>query len=47
MRGNHPEILAEIREKKILSDELIDTLKKVVQEYAGEFAAAFSVKQSA
>jgi F-type H+-transporting ATPase subunit alpha len=47
MRGEYQDILAEIKEKKILSDELIERLKKIVKDFVDEFGAAFSIRKSA
>jgi F-type H+-transporting ATPase subunit alpha len=47
MRSNHPEILAEIREKKELSDELMDRMNKVIKDFTDEFGAAFSIQRTA
>jgi len=41
MRNEHPEILQEIREKKELSDELMERMNKVIKEFVDEFGAAF------
>lgn len=47
MRTNYPELLAEVKEKKALSDDLRDRLNKVVQEFKREFRAAFSIEKTA
>lgn len=47
MRSNHPEILAEIREKKELSDELMERMNKVIKDFTDEFGAAFSIQRTA
>ncbi|MDH7576650.1 MAG: F0F1 ATP synthase subunit alpha [Bacillota bacterium] len=47
LRSSYPQILAEIKEKKVLSDELTERLNKVIREFKGEFSAAFSVQKTA
>lgn len=47
MRNEHPEILQEIREKKELSEELMERMNKVIKEFTDEFAAAFSIQRTA
>lgn len=47
MQNDHPEILEEIREKKALSDELIERMNKVIKEFTDEFGAAFSIQKTA
>lgn len=47
MRNEHPEILGEIREKKALSDELIERMNKVIKEFTDEFGTAFSIQRTA
>jgi len=47
MRNEHPEILQEIREKKELSDELMERMNKVIKEFVDEFGAAFSIQRTA
>lgn len=47
LRNGYPEILAEIREKKVISDELAERLNKVVKEFVDQFAAAASIQKSA
>jgi F-type H+-transporting ATPase subunit alpha len=37
MDVNYPEIYKEIREKKVLSDELLDKIKSALDEFAGKF----------
>lgn len=37
LRSNHPELLTEIREKKIMSDELIQQLKSATEEFLNMF----------
>jgi F-type H+-transporting ATPase subunit alpha len=41
----HPEILAEIKEKKALSEELTDRMDKVFSGFCKDFGAAFSIHQ--
>jgi F-type H+-transporting ATPase subunit alpha len=41
-----PEILAEIREKKALSDELMERMNRVITSFTKEFGAAFSIKKA-
>ncbi|MGD0153767.1 MAG: F0F1 ATP synthase subunit alpha [Thermacetogeniaceae bacterium] len=45
MHTQYPEVLAEIKEKKILSDELMDRMNKVITDFSKEFGAAFSIQQ--
>ncbi len=45
MHTQYPEILAEIREKKALSDELIERMNRVIAGFTKEFGAAFSIQQ--
>ncbi len=47
LRNGYPEILAEIREKKIISEELADRLNKVIKEFVDQFGAAASIRKSA
>ncbi|AFV12904.1 ATP synthase F1 complex subunit alpha [Thermacetogenium phaeum DSM 12270] len=47
VRSNHPEILAEIREKKELSDELMERMNKVIKDFTDEYGAAFSIQRTA
>lgn len=47
MRNNHQDILGEIKEKKVLSDELMERMNKVSKEFTDEFGAAFSIQQTA
>ena len=47
MQNDHPEILEEIREKKALSDELMERMNKVIKEFTDEFGAAFSIQKTA
>lgn len=47
LKSDHPEILSEIREKKILSDELIERMTKVIKGFMDEFSAAFSIQRTA
>jgi len=47
MRNEHPEILQEIREKKELSEELMERMNKVIKEFTDEFGAAFSIQRTA
>jgi len=47
MKNEHPEILQEIREKKNLSDELMERMNKVIKEFTDEFGAAFSIHKTA
>jgi len=47
LRNGYPEILAEIREKKIISEELADRLNKVIKEFVDQFGAASSIRKSA
>ncbi len=47
LRNNYPEILAEIREKKVISEELAERMNKVIKEFVDQFAAATSVQKSA
>ncbi len=47
LRNGYPEILAEIREKKIISEELADRLNKVIKEFVDQFGAASSIQKSA
>lgn len=47
MKNEHPEILEEIREKKALSDELMERMNKVIKEFTDEFGAAFSIQKTA
>ncbi|HHW41912.1 MAG TPA: F0F1 ATP synthase subunit alpha [Syntrophomonadaceae bacterium] len=47
LRNGYPEILAEIREKKIISEELADRLNKVIKEFVDQFGAAASIQKSA
>lgn len=47
MRNKYPEILAEIKEKKVLSDELMERLNRVIQEFKGEFRASIEGKKIA
>ncbi len=47
LRTQHPEILAEIREKKALSDELMERMNKVIVEFKKEFAGAFALRKTA
>lgn len=47
MRSNHPEILGEIREKKALSNELMERMNKVIKEFTDEYGAAFSIQKTA
>jgi F-type H+-transporting ATPase subunit alpha len=47
MKNEHPEILEEIREKKNLSDELMERMNKVIKEFTDEFGAAFSIHKTA
>jgi F-type H+-transporting ATPase subunit alpha len=43
----HQEILDEIREKKVLSDELMGRMNQVISGFAKDFGAAFSIKKTA
>lgn len=47
LKSNHPEILSEIREKKSLSDEMIERMTKVIKGFMDEFSAAFSIQRTA
>ncbi|NPV28737.1 MAG: F0F1 ATP synthase subunit alpha [Firmicutes bacterium] len=47
LRSSYPGILAEIREKKALSDELMDQMNRAIREFKGEFGAAFAIQKSA
>jgi F-type H+-transporting ATPase subunit alpha len=47
MRNEHPEILDEIREKKALSEELMERMNKVITGFTSEFGAAFSIQRTA
>ncbi|HHY40097.1 MAG TPA: F0F1 ATP synthase subunit alpha [Syntrophaceticus sp.] len=47
MRNEHPEILQEIREKKELSEDLMERMNRVIREFTNEFAAAFSIQRTA
>ena len=46
MRNNHQDILRDQREKKVLSDELMERMNKV-RRFKDEFGAAFSIQQTA
>ncbi|MGI6404931.1 MAG: F0F1 ATP synthase subunit alpha [Syntrophaceticus sp.] len=47
LKNEHPEILSEIREKKVLSDDLIERMNKVIKGFMDEFSAAFSIQRTA
>lgn len=47
MRNEHPEILQEIREKKELSEDLMERMNKVIREFTSEFGTAFSIQRTA
>ncbi len=47
MHAQYPEILAEIREKKVISEELTDRMNRVIAGFAKDFGAAFSIQKSA
>jgi F-type H+-transporting ATPase subunit alpha len=47
LKNEHPEILSEIREKKVLSDDLIERINKVIKGFMDEFSAAFSIQRTA
>jgi F-type H+-transporting ATPase subunit alpha len=47
MHTQYPEILAEIREKKVISEELTDRMNRVIAGFAKDFGAAFSIQKSA
>ena len=46
MHTQYPEILEEIREKKALSEELMDRMNRVIAGFAKDFGAAFSIQKS-
>ncbi len=45
MHTQYPEVLAEIKEKKLLTDELMDRMNKVITDFSKEFGAAFAIQQ--
>ena len=46
LHTQYPEILGEIKEKKALSDELIERMNRVITSFTKEFGAAFSIKKA-
>lgn len=47
LKNEHPEILSDIREKKVISDDLIERMNKVIKGFMDEFSAAFSIQRTA
>ena len=47
LHTQYPEILVEIKDKKALSDDLMERMNKVITGFTREFSAAFSIQKTA